>query len=91
MDWLELSELKRIRIPLVQQKFSKTIVERMLEPAMKVDEKDLDKINKKMIGWTVDKVESGTAGETVFIIHLSKGENKRTVQLCANDLGGWLK
>jgi len=57
---------------------------------MKVDKKDLDKINEKMIGWAVDKVESGHSGETVFIVHMSKGKNKRTVKLCANDLGGWL-
>jgi hypothetical protein len=56
---------------------------------MKIDEEDLKKINERMKGWTVDKVESGT-GEDVFIIHLSKGKNSRMVVLCANDLGGWL-
>lgn len=56
---------------------------------MKVDKEDLEKINEKMKGWTVDRVDSGT-GENVFIFHLSKGRNKRMVTLCANDLGGWL-
>lgn len=56
---------------------------------MKVNEKELEKINERMQGWTVDLVESGS-GENVFIIHLSKGRNKRSVVLCANDLGGWL-
>jgi hypothetical protein len=56
---------------------------------MRVDEKDLEKINERMRGWTVDKVESGS-GENVFIFTLSKGKNKRNVILCANDLGGWL-
>ena len=55
-----------------------------------VDKKDLEKINERMVGWIVDKVESGT-GETRFIFHLSKGRNHRCVILCANDLGGWLK
>lgn len=56
---------------------------------MKIDKKELDKINNRMVGWTVKKVESGT-GEDVFIIHLEKGKNVRTVVLGANDLGGWL-
>ena len=58
---------------------------------MKVDEKDLKEINKKMQGWVIDSVESGTQGEQVFIFNLSKGENKRLVVLNANELGGWLK
>ncbi len=56
---------------------------------MKVDQEDLEKINERMQGWTVDKVESGS-GENVFIFYLSKGRNHRRVILCANDLGGWL-
>ena len=56
---------------------------------MKIDEKELKKINDRMVGWTVKKVESGS-GENVFIIHLEKGRNQRTVVLAANDLGGWL-
>jgi hypothetical protein len=56
---------------------------------MNVNKSDLDKINERMVGWTVDCIESGT-GETVFIIHLSKGKNKRSIKLCANDLGGWI-
>lgn len=58
-------------------------------PTMNVDTKELEKINEKMVGWTVDRVETGT-GETVFIVHLSKGKNKRSIKLCANDLGGWM-
>ena len=57
---------------------------------MKVDTKDLQKINKIAVGWTIDKVESGY-GETLFIIHLSKGNNKRVLKLGGNDLGGWLQ
>jgi hypothetical protein len=56
---------------------------------MKVDKKELDKINERMKGWTIDKVNGGTS-ETVFIFYLSKGRNKRLVKLAANDLGGWL-
>jgi len=56
---------------------------------MRVYKEDLEKINERMKGWTVDKVTSGS-GEKVFIFHLSKGKNKRTVVLGANDLGGWL-
>jgi hypothetical protein len=57
---------------------------------MKVDKKELDRINERMKGWTIDKVDSGT-DEIVFIFHLSKGKNKRLVKLAANDLGGWLE
>lgn len=57
----------------------------------KIEEKELNKINERMQGWTVDLVQSGTSGEAVFIIHLSKGKNKRLVKLGANDLGGWLE
>lgn len=58
--------------------------------AMRIDKKDLEKINERMKGWTVDRVSSGS-GEKLFIFHLSKGKNKRTVILGANDLGGWLE
>jgi len=59
---------------------------------MKVDKKDLDAINEKVAGWMIDRISSGTgATETVFILHLSKGRNKRMVKLAANDLGGWLE
>ena len=57
---------------------------------MKVEEADLKKINERMKGWIIDKVESG-CGENVFIFHLVKGANKRRVILCANDLGGWIR
>ena len=56
---------------------------------MKVDKQELKKINKRMVGWTVKEVESGLC-ESVFIIHLVKGENSRVVVLGANDFGGWL-
>ena len=56
---------------------------------MNVDEKDLKEINERMVGWTVERVDSGS-GENIFIFHLAKGKNKRRVILCANDLGGWL-
>lgn len=56
---------------------------------MNVDEKELEKINNKMVGWTIERVESGH-GENLFIIHLSKGKNKRSIILCGNDLGGWM-
>ena len=57
---------------------------------MKVDKKELEKINLRMRGWTINDVESGTSGENVFVFHLEKGDNKRVVILGANDLGGWL-
>lgn len=56
---------------------------------MKIDEEELEKINKKMQGWTIVKVGSGT-GEDVFIFTLKKGDKRLVVPLCANDLGGWL-
>ena len=56
---------------------------------MKIDKEELEKINDRMVGWTIKKVESGM-GEDIFIIHLEKGKNSRTVVLGANDLGGWL-
>jgi hypothetical protein len=59
---------------------------------MKVEKEDLEKINEQMKGWTVERVSSGTgASETIFIIHLVKGKNKRMVKLAGNDLGGWLE
>jgi hypothetical protein len=61
---------------------------------LKIDKKELEKINDRMQGWIISRVESGT-GEDVFIFHLVKGKDKslsnRLVVLCANDLGGWLK
>jgi hypothetical protein len=56
---------------------------------MRADKKDLEKINERMKGWTIDRISSGS-DEKLFIFHLSKGKNKRTVTLAANDLGGWL-
>lgn len=56
---------------------------------MKIDKDELEKINQKMQGWIINRVESGE-GEDVFIFHLVHGESRRTVILCANDLGGWL-
>lgn len=56
-----------------------------------VPDKDLEKINKIMVGWTVDRVDAGHSGELLFIIHLSKGKNKRMIKLGGNDLGGWLE
>ena len=50
---------------------------------------DLEEINARMVGWSIDKVEGGH-GENLFIFHLSKGTNRRSVILAANDLGGWL-
>lgn len=60
---------------------------------MKVEEADLKKINERMKGWVIDKVDSGGREEDVFIFHLSSisGTNKRRVILCANDLGGWIR
>jgi hypothetical protein len=58
---------------------------------MKVEQEELTKINDRMKGWTIDKVDSGNNGEQVFIFHLSKGKNSRMVVLSANDLGGWLQ
>ena len=69
----------------------------LLDITMKKDKKvqisavdDLDEINDRMVGWNIDKVEGGMNGENLFIFHLSKGSNQRTVCLGANDLGGWL-
>ncbi len=56
---------------------------------MRIDKKDFDEINKRMVGWTILKVDSGT-NEDLFIFHLVKGEVYRTVILGGNDLGGWL-
>jgi len=56
---------------------------------MNVDKKELEKINRRMVGWTVDRVDSGH-DENIYIIHLSKGKNKRSITLCGNDLGGWM-
>ena len=55
------------------------------------DQKEVDKINDRMKGWTVDKVDLGGTEDRAFIFHLSKGKNKRLVILGANDLGYWLE
>ena len=57
---------------------------------MKVNEEDLKKINKQMQGWKVLRVDSGI-NENLFIITLTKGKNTKTITLCGNDLGGWIK
>lgn len=57
---------------------------------MKIEDKDLIEINKRMSGWKVVSVESGCSGEIVFIINLEKEGSKRTVKLAANNLGGWI-
>jgi hypothetical protein len=46
---------------------------------------DLKKINDNIVGWTVDSIE---VDELIFIVHLSKGKDKKTVNLYANDFGG---
>lgn len=50
---------------------------------------DMEKINFRMNGWSVDRVEEGHADEVKLIFHLVKGENKRTVFIGGNDLGIW--
>lgn len=67
----------------------KSMYEAKRESHKKVDPADLKKINERVSGWTIESIDSGT-GENVFILNLSKGANKRSVILCANDLGGWL-
>ncbi len=67
----------------------KSVFESRREVSKKVDPSDLKKINERACGWTIESVDSGT-GETVFILNLVKGSNKRSIVLCANDLGGWL-
>ena len=57
---------------------------------MNIDKKNLEKINERMKGWTVAEVSSGT-GENLFVITLEKDKNTRTITLCGNDLGGWIK
>jgi hypothetical protein len=56
----------------------------------KYTQEEEDKINERMAGWTVQKVEIGQNGENLFIFSLVKGSNTRSVILCGNDLGGWL-
>lgn len=57
---------------------------------MKVTIKELERINERMKGWEIVEVRSGDK-EDVFIFHLQKDKNKRTVILAANDLGGWME
>ncbi len=55
-------------------------------------DRQLHKLNKSLVGWTVTAVNHNYGREGgLFILSLKKDKMRRKVRLFATDLGWWLK